>query len=178
MVSRLAAATIAADFDLRLKHFISFIIAMIIGESLLGLWHGANWNFVVFGLYYGVLISIYYVVRKWWDSVNNLIRVPVIFLLVLVGWIFFRSSSLSESIYVIKSMKEGWSVPEIINVLYAVGLKNTIILTVFIVVVEIVQWFDSKKDINYSLSSMNVVSRWAFYYFIIFFVFNTYFSFI
>jgi alginate O-acetyltransferase complex protein AlgI len=71
------------------KTYRNLMITMLLG----GLWHGANWTFVFWGGYHGMLLCVN---RIWSDQVE---RVPLplrrigTFLLVLIGWVFFRSTS-------------------------------------------------------------------------------------
>lgn len=62
--------------------------------GLSGLWHGANWTFVLWGLYHGVLMALSNLKApsNWgrWEG-------TVTFLLVTLGWILFRSASISEA---------------------------------------------------------------------------------
>ena len=63
--------------------------------SLTGLWHGANWTFVCWGLWFFVLLSFEKLV--WGQALAKLpgiLRHGYAMLAVLIGWIFFRSSSL------------------------------------------------------------------------------------
>lgn len=63
-----------------------------------GLWHGANWTFIVWGLYYGILLLLEKFVLK--DILANLpkflCRIYTL-LLVLIGWVFFLSDSLGDA---------------------------------------------------------------------------------
>jgi D-alanyl-lipoteichoic acid acyltransferase DltB (MBOAT superfamily) len=86
------------------KHIVSFIVSIIIGETLLGLWHGANWTFVLFGFYFGVVISGYYLGRKHWDAMNKYLQILFTFILVNLSWIIFRSNSVSEVIYILNTI--------------------------------------------------------------------------
>ena len=43
-------------------------LALMVSMTLIGLWHGAAWNFVFFGIYYGVLLSLYLVIRIRWAN--------------------------------------------------------------------------------------------------------------
>ncbi len=63
-----------------------------------GLWHGANWTFVVWGLYHGVLLALNYFARqRGWMPASSAQRRAVTFLAVTVGWVFFRSTSLTQA---------------------------------------------------------------------------------
>jgi D-alanyl-lipoteichoic acid acyltransferase DltB (MBOAT superfamily) len=86
------------------KHMVTFMISIIIGETLLGIWHGANWTFAAFGFYYGVLMSLYYLCRKYWDSLNKYIQIFLTLILTNIAWIFFRSKSIGDAFYIIKNI--------------------------------------------------------------------------
>jgi alginate O-acetyltransferase complex protein AlgI len=63
-----------------------------------GIWHGASWNFIFWGLYYGVLQVIEkFLLKNVLDKIPAFIRIPFTQLLVLVGWVFFFSPSLGSA---------------------------------------------------------------------------------
>jgi alginate O-acetyltransferase complex protein AlgI len=69
-------------------------ITMFLG----GLWHGANWTFVVWGLYHGVLLALnHFAKQRDWLPASVAQRRAVTFLAVMVGWVFFRSTSLGQA---------------------------------------------------------------------------------
>jgi alginate O-acetyltransferase complex protein AlgI len=62
---------------------------------LCGLWHGAAWTFVVWGMYHGILLVIERLLRNRFNfQARGLAGVIVTFLLVSIGWVFFRSTSI------------------------------------------------------------------------------------
>jgi alginate O-acetyltransferase complex protein AlgI len=66
---------------------------------LSGLWHGANWTFIVWGLYHGFLLVAERLCRMHLGSrisVPAFVLIPFQFLLVALGWIFFRAESLAD----------------------------------------------------------------------------------
>ena len=66
---------------------------------LTGLWHGASWNFVVWGLYYGVLLLFEkYVLAKYFDQLPGwTVRIYTL-LLIVIGWVFFSNTVLSDAV--------------------------------------------------------------------------------
>jgi alginate O-acetyltransferase complex protein AlgI len=60
-----------------------------------GLWHGASWTFVVWGAYHGVLLAVDRALEPKLIRIPTLIRRWGTFVLVVVGWVFFRSDSFS-----------------------------------------------------------------------------------
>ncbi|MBI3555478.1 MAG: MBOAT family protein [Deltaproteobacteria bacterium] len=87
-----------------------------------GLWHGANWNFIAFGGLHGFYITTSLWtkrVRKKTGDRLGLKRIPmlhgafksfVVFHLVLITWVFFRSASLSQAFYILKHCLDGLSI--------------------------------------------------------------------
>ncbi|MBC8453540.1 MBOAT family protein [PVC group bacterium] len=64
---------------------------------LSGFWHGASWNFIVWGCYHGLFISIDRLMSKRSWRFPRFISIPTTFLLVLIGWIFFRAETLPDA---------------------------------------------------------------------------------
>lgn len=55
-----------------------------------GLWHGAGWTFVVWGLYHAALVIGYVSVRGAWDRLAPRVQVALNFVLVSIGWTLFQ----------------------------------------------------------------------------------------
>lgn len=78
---------------------------LLIVWLLTGLWHGASWNFVLWGLYYAVLL----ILEKLFFS-RILDRLPAVFrhfytlLAVLIGWVLFNAGSLTEVVTYLQAM--------------------------------------------------------------------------
>ena len=63
---------------------------------LTGLWHGANWTFVVWGLYHlGLLLLEKFVFKDILKKIPSLFRVLITFLLAVIGWTIFFSDNIS-----------------------------------------------------------------------------------
>ena len=66
------------------------IVNLLIVWALTGLWHGASWNFMFWGLYFGVLLILErYVLRDRLEKLPVFLRRGITFLLVLIGWAIF-----------------------------------------------------------------------------------------
>ena len=63
---------------------------------LTGLWHGASWNFALWGLYFFVLLVIERLCRKWIEKIPGVVRRTVTLLLILFGWNLFYHTDLSR----------------------------------------------------------------------------------
>ncbi|MFJ6265823.1 MBOAT family O-acyltransferase [Lysinibacillus xylanilyticus] len=66
---------------------------------LTGLWHGASWNFVVWGLYFGLFVTLEKLfLLKWLNNRMRVIAHVYTLIIVLIGWVFFEFDNLSVAI--------------------------------------------------------------------------------
>ncbi|MFI5273540.1 MAG: MBOAT family O-acyltransferase, partial [Ktedonobacterales bacterium] len=91
--------------------YLNLMITMALG----GLWHGAQWHFMIWGIYQGILLCID---RLWGRSVGktalyrralrfpllDFIRRPLTLIFVCIGWIFFRANTLGGAFQMLGSM--------------------------------------------------------------------------
>lgn len=81
---------------------INLALVMLLG----GLWHGASWNFVIWGAIHGIMLGVERAQGK--DSayrrLPGALRVAVTFVLVLISWVFFRAADLPSAMLYLGSM--------------------------------------------------------------------------
>jgi len=71
------------------------LINLIIVWALTGLWHGSSWNFVIWGLYFGVIIIIERIgFGKFLEKLPSFISILYTFILVVFGWVLFDTTDL------------------------------------------------------------------------------------
>jgi alginate O-acetyltransferase complex protein AlgI len=71
---------------------------------LCGLWHGATWTFVVWGLYHGFFLIIERVGLKDFLERHKIIRHAYLLLVVMVGWVFFRADDFLKAFQMLQRM--------------------------------------------------------------------------
>lgn len=71
---------------------------------LSGFWHGAAWTFIFWGVYYGLWLVMERVFLGAYLKRLGNFAVPITFLIVVVGWVFFRSDSLFYAFTFVKKM--------------------------------------------------------------------------
>ncbi|MFZ6779679.1 MBOAT family O-acyltransferase [Undibacterium sp. Ji83W] len=75
---------------------------------LCGLWHGANWTFVVWGLYHGAFLVLERIgLQKVMAGLPRPFRHAYTILIVMVGWVFFRCDSFSQALHYLAAMAGG-----------------------------------------------------------------------
>ena len=84
------------------RTYANLIITMLIG----GLWHGASWNFVIWGgLHGGMLAFERSQGRKGvYHNLPKLVRIALTFLIVTIGWVFFRGGTLRGAVHYLGAM--------------------------------------------------------------------------
>jgi len=109
-----------------------------------GLWHGASWNFLIWGGYHGGLLAVERVFRgdrpisdKW--TWLYPFKAALTFLLVMIGWVFFRAADLAQSRQVLAQMFSRTNGRDLLTP-WHVGL---ILLALLLAVAEEkLEWFD------------------------------------
>lgn len=72
---------------------------------LTGIWHGAAWNFLLWGLYFGVLLlAEKLVLHHVLDCLPGAVRWLYAFALIVLGWVLFRADSLHQVVWYVKTM--------------------------------------------------------------------------
>jgi alginate O-acetyltransferase complex protein AlgI len=72
--------------------------------TLGGLWHGASFSFAIWGLYHGLLLGGSHRLESGWGRLGRRAGVPVTFLLVTIGWVFFRMRTVTDTLHVFRGM--------------------------------------------------------------------------
>ncbi len=89
---------------------INLAIVMLLG----GLWHGASWNFVIWGALHGALMGgeRLFGRKPLYCSLPRPLQVVATFILVLIAWVFFRAENLGDAFLYLGSMFKLVAVPE------------------------------------------------------------------
>ena len=77
---------------------------LIITFTVSGLWHGANWTFVIWGLINGVYLIAFkgLNIKRSVNIFNTLLQIMTTFVLINITWVFFRSEDISQAILIFK----------------------------------------------------------------------------
>jgi alginate O-acetyltransferase complex protein AlgI len=94
------------------KTYRNLMLTMLLG----GLWHGASWNFAIWGGYHGVLLSLERIAgRRFFEEGPRAwsypFRTVLTFALVCIGWVFFRAATFADSRYILGQMFGGLAGP-------------------------------------------------------------------
>lgn len=129
-----------------------------------GLWHGANWTFVIWGGIHG----LFYAIEKQFEQVRlpKIISGILVFIIVCIAWIFFRADNLNDAILLIQNATH-WSGDFNLLTLF-VNENYGVFSLIAIGVLIIFDIFNCQNEINYWLQKQPKVVRWLVYYFLLF----------
>ena len=78
---------------------------ILIVWSLTGLWHGASWNFIVWGLYFGILLILEkFILKKYFSNVPKFIKGIYTLFLVMISFVIFQGDNLSNAFNIINGL--------------------------------------------------------------------------
>lgn len=114
-----------------------------------GIWHGANWTFIIWGAIHGILQCIEKLLgwnKKQWKIHGKVIHWALTFCIVCLAWIFFRANTISDAFTVIKGIFTNLDIPYMrVADFLAIALALTIVF-----IKEIIDEHDLKIRISES----------------------------
>lgn len=106
--------------------FVTFLVS--------GIWHGANWTFIVWGIIHGfaqIIEKALGLNKKESSGIVKLVRIVGTFIIVTVAWVFFRMPTLSDSVQIIGHWFTGFGMPEVLSFTNLVIYIMAIFLVLF-----------------------------------------------
>ena len=152
--------------------------SLIITFTALGLWHGAGWNFVVYGLIQGVIITYEMLTtglhkrmaNAMGKSFYNSVFIIRTYLLYAVSLVFFRAESLSDATYLIShislQVNSKWNE---INI--GMPDRNTLVCSITFVLLMVFEHYNQDNNLIKVISKKPTAVRWTVYYIIVFILF-------
>jgi len=160
----------------KVKKYINLIITFLAS----GLWHGANWTFVIWGLLHGlyqIIGELTYNFRRIIKTnikLNNayilkLLQIIITFGLVSFAWIFFRANSLSDAFYIITNLfndiNKWFSIRYVYDTVTNMGLNlfEFIVAFVSVMMLIIYELLSTKVLLYKKINSSNIILKTIFY---------------
>ncbi|MFZ1289751.1 MAG: MBOAT family O-acyltransferase [Melioribacteraceae bacterium] len=156
--------------------FITFLVS--------GLWHGANWTFVIWGAIHGFYLIFAIWTKNIVDKTYKFLRLTkgtwrrkfvdvfITFHLVLFAWVFFRANSFNDAVYILTHILP-LNFDDFVLLLNSTGAaenalgltKRSLILAVLsIAFMEFVHFLQRHRKMRTFLSDKPIILRWAVYY--------------
>jgi len=151
------------------RHFASLLVTF----GISGLWHGANWTYV----FWGLLNAIYLIVGSLSKDVRDrtfgligvdegtwprrLTMVASTFLLTCVAWVLFRAKTMGDAWYIWTHFATGWDFGRIATDQFM--LRQMPVAVVGIALLEAVQLLENRSSLSAIVARLPLVPRWALY---------------
>ena len=159
---------------------LGIILAIIINMVLVGMWHGANWTFAIFGLYHGLLFIPLIISGSFFKkkklktnkydlpSIIDFFKIIGTFLLVTIGLIIFRADNITQAYIFFKNMLSSTLFSFSFTTLKTMGATYhhgyILLLTIVFFVIE---WISRKLEFPLSNLKFSKPLRYTIYYTII-----------
>lgn len=152
------------------------IINLLIVWILTGLWHGASWNFVLWGLYFGILLIIEkLILAKYLEKLPLIFRHIYTIFFVIISWVIFAFDDITNVYAYLKAMF-GMNNTALLNseLLYLLQTHWILIIICFLASTTVIKKINIIKDKKYYLIIRNMASMLMFFISICFLIGSTY----
>ena len=156
-------------------------IASLVVFLVVGIWHGANWKYVMFGLWNGVIIMLSILLQPIFDGwteklhINKqalpfrLFQIARTFLIVLVGYVFDVAPTMEQGFQTIGMFFAGQNLAEGWNQIFTLGIREydyvVILLGILLVwIISLIQEKHADTDIRTMLDKKPFIARFAVVY--------------
>ena len=140
-----------------------------------GLWHGANWTFVCWGLFHATLLAIYNIFGintkykqvvaygKYLPNIRETMQIALTFFLTVIGWIIFRAESMTQAVDFLTAM--------VSNRFFDASALHGVTYIYFGIALLAVEWLQRDKQHALQFSDAKPINhrlvRWGIYYIIL-----------
>lgn len=157
---------------------IILLISLFITWFFIGLWHGAAWNFVLFGLFHGFFIMTdvlfddkYKKIKKYLNlnssKIWKLFQIFRTYIIVNLGFVLFRANNLNTAVYIYKKIFFQFGTSDFITTVSSFGYHYWKILAISLVFILLTELLEIKKPFVEWLEEKPFYIKWAILYFMI-----------
>ncbi len=156
------------------RHFFNIFITFLIS----GIWHGANWTFVIWGSLHGIFLIAETIVKRLKPDVNKtslvqrILKQVWVFSLVCITWVFFRAESVSEAWHIVTHMTVnlGESFTVFLTQKLGADFYDWVIVASSVGIMLLVEFKKQTTVISQWILSMPKTLRWSVYLLLIFYI--------
>ena len=113
--------------------------------AIIGFWHGASWNFILFGTYWGLITCIYIKLKPYMNNfiIPSLLSSILVFHISIIGFLLFRSLTILDAYLYFKRMILNFTIPD--------QLYNGLIFVIVIIFFDLIHKNDDKSSLTFSI---------------------------
>jgi len=152
--------------------------ALLVTFTVSGIWHGANWGFIIWGLLHGLYLACSVFYKPYQKKIHKALKLQktktlriwqvfMTFHLVTFAWVFFRAGSLSDAWYIIRNIFNTSNIGEqFLQFLFSHGRVELLLSLVFVVIVILLAYLqmkEEKESVPEYVLEKCLFFRWFFY---------------
>lgn len=167
-------------FGKKMSGRVTTVIALMCVWFFTGMWHGASWHYIIWGVYYGILIILSTLMSPVFDgfvqkhSIDRnkpfykSVQILKTFALVCLGYIFFRSTGMTQAFGIIGRIFTG-SAPLASPAGIGLDRADLLVALIAVAVLIIIDIYRAKDiDIRKSVAEKPLAVRWTLYFIMLF----------
>jgi alginate O-acetyltransferase complex protein AlgI len=135
----------------RFRQAVNVVVTMAIG----GLWHGANWTFVIWGFLHGIGVAVGHGMRLVTRSIPGWLAVLITFHFVTIGWVFFRAPSIHVALAMLHDAVSGFGWSDATTVVSA-----NVFVVVLLALFFGLHRFDDHREVKAAVRSLRPDVLW------------------
>ena len=139
---------------------------LIVTFLVSGLWHGADWTYILWGGIHGVAQVIENTVKEKFKPgvslISRIARHAITLIIVCLAWIFFRANCVSDAFYIITHLFSGGSVSDSLGVM-GMSKLSVIKVILMIVLLAVYDGYSRKNDLIEMFRKQHPAVRWVVY---------------
>jgi alginate O-acetyltransferase complex protein AlgI len=155
------------------------VLGILLTFSISGLWHGANWTFIIWGLLHGCAMAYEFLTQRFIKKqfrqmpgvIYNVTSRIFTFTFLIFVWIFFRAANIEQAFTIIKNGLQ-FSKAQLGLFILGPNTYDFLLGIVFILALETIQALKRKTDISSLLNRQNAAVRWAVYFIFVLILIN------
>lgn len=142
-----------------------------------GLWHGANWTYVIWGGLNGLYLIIEFILTKPFTNLVNYLKINrfpfilnvfkgfITFNLICLTWVFFRAKTVSDAFYIVGHLFKDFTLKGVFSKL-AIAKFDLQIIAFSLIVLILVEWLQRGVSLRNWLTIKPLYVRWSVYVFL------------
>jgi len=130
-----------------------------------GLWHGANWTYIIWGGVHGIAQIIEnHLNVKGESKISKFISCMLVFIFCNIAWIFFRAESIGDACFVLATLVKDFMHPSLfLQTAIGLGKRDLCYIIFTILILTFVDFMAVKRDVIEWISARNFIFRWSIY---------------
>lgn len=147
------------------------LVNLLIVFMVSGIWHGAGWNFIIWGGLHGIAILVHRVWKNKGFSMPNFLGWGITLFAVNIFWVFFRAKTFQDAMKIINAMFDFSSLHELIRLIYReaagayLGNKISLGILLLAILIAVLGKNSKEKEIKMEIGVITTTEKCIYIFF-------------